>query len=113
MSLSRILILGAAMLATSCTGAPILPEHPGIVASMEQYYRRHGIEGNGRCLLPEMTVQKAEIVEQKGDRMVVEASYHWTDRRRGDGVVQDCRGFNSRRFTLYQRQVLAMSGEQR
>lgn len=81
--------------------------------SIEHYYRRHAIEGESRCLMPEMTVRTAEIIEQEGDRMVVEASYHWTDRRRGDGVAQDCLGNSSRRFTLYQGQVMKMTGEQR
>jgi hypothetical protein len=60
-----------------------------------------------------MTVTDAKVVEQRGERVVIDADYHWEDRRRSTGVAQTCIGFGNRRFTLYQGRVMAMSGERR
>lgn len=113
MKLRHAAMSAAVLLLAACGAGNILPEQPGAVIAMERYYARHGIEGEGRCLLPEMTVTKAEVVEQRGERVIVDADYHWDDRRRSEGVAQTCMGFGSRRFTLYQGRVMAMSGEQR
>jgi hypothetical protein len=110
---SSIMVLVTGALVAGCAAARPLPEQPGVVVAMERYYVRHGIEDNGRCPLPEMTVTEASIVEQSGDRMVVDADYHWEDRRRTGGIANDCIGFGNRRFTFYQGQILAMTGEQR
>ena len=105
--LSAFLAFGA------CATQPVLPDHPGVVTAIQRYYVSHAIEQNGRCVLPEMTVMEATVVEQTGDRLVVDAGYHWEDRRRSDDVATTCLGFSNRTFTLFGGQVLGMSGEHR
>ena len=105
--------LAAALMLAACATAPILPEHPGVITAIQRYYVSRAIEDDSRCVLPEMTVTDAKVVEQNGDRLVVDAAYHWEDRRRSDDIYKTCLGFSSRTFTLFGDQVMAMSGNQR
>jgi len=113
MSRARILLLTGGLLFAGCATSQPLPDQPGVVVAMERYYARHGMEDDARCPTPVMTVSNAEVVEQSGERMIVEANYRWEDRRRGSGVAQNCLGVGSRRFTLYQGQVMGMTGQRR
>lgn len=113
MHLSRALVLILGLILSGCSTGNPLPDQPGLAIALERYYARHAIEGDGRCTLPEMNVQDATILEQDADRMTVEASYHWVDRRRGSGVAKDCMGFGTRTFTLIRGQIMMMSGGRR
>jgi hypothetical protein len=107
-------LLPAAALLAACSTTPLLPDQPGAVAAIEDYYARHAWEEGARCVLPHMSVTAAEVVESADGRTVVDVRYFWRDGRLdSDNSGNICTGFASRRFTLESGRVVAMTGEQR
>ncbi|WP_157505688.1 hypothetical protein [Geminicoccus roseus] len=114
MSRQAILPLGIVLALAGCSTTQPLPDHPGAVAAIEDYYRGHAWEKGARCVLPEMDVTRAEILDSAPDRLVVQVRYFWSDQRRStDNFANTCNGFETRTFTLVQGQVVEMTGEQR
>ncbi|WP_159717276.1 hypothetical protein [Geminicoccus flavidas] len=108
------LLLATAVLLAACSTTPLLPDQPGAVGAIEDYYARHAWEEGARCVLPRMSVTAAEVVESADGRTVVEVRYFWRDNRlQSDNGATTCAGFASRRFTLEGGRVVAMTGEQR
>jgi hypothetical protein len=106
--------IGMMLVLASCTITPPLPDHPGAVAAIEDYYRQHAWEEGARCVLPRMDVTQADVVKASEDRLVVDVRYFWRDsRNESDNSGTTCAGFASRTFTLVQGQVVEMAGEQR
>jgi hypothetical protein len=110
----RPFLLSATVLLAACSTTPLLPDQPGAVAAIEDYYARHAWEDGARCVLPRMSVTAAEVVESADGRTVVDVRYFWQDNRlENDSGATTCAGFESRRFTLEGGRVVAMTGEQR
>jgi len=110
----RPFLLSAALLLGACSTTPLLPDQPGAVGAIEDYYARHAWEEGARCVLPRMSVTAAEVVESTDGRTVVDVRYFWRDNRlQSDSGATTCAGFASRRFTLEGGRVVAMTGEQR
>jgi hypothetical protein len=104
--------LGAVL--AGCASAQMLPDQPGVVDAIEDYYRAHAWEDGARCTLPEMQVTRAEVVGRNGDEQTIEVRYFWVDEsRQGDRLANTCTGFASRTFTVSGGRVTGMSGEQR
>ena len=105
---------GLALLLSACATTPLLPDQPGAIQAMEDYYAAHAWEEGARCVMPEMSITAAKVLSSTDGRTVVDVRYYWSDdRMQSDRVGNTCTGFASRQFTLDQGRVVAMSGEQR
>ena len=115
LKLSPLLTQIVAVLAlTSCAAMRTLPDHPGAIAAIEDYYRAHAWEDGARCLMPEMDVTRATVVSTESSRLVVETRYYWEDQRHeSDTGGNICGGFATRTFTLENGRVVGMTGSQR
>ncbi|WP_027132758.1 hypothetical protein [Geminicoccus roseus] len=105
--------LAALLGLAGCTAPQALPDHPGAVAAIEDYYAAHAWEEGARCVQPSMQVTQAKVLDDAPDHLVVEARYHWRDGRRSSKAAGFCSGFATRTFTLDDGRVVAMTGEQR
>lgn len=114
MALVPPLVGMTALLLAGCASIEPLPDHPGAIAAIEDYYRQHAWEEGARCVLPEMEVTRARLIESSDERTVVEVRYFWWDERAAtDRQGNTCTGFDTRTFRLAGGRVVEMSGEQR
>jgi hypothetical protein len=103
---------------------------PGLLYDIKLFYEKNALEENGRCPKPLMDgITRAEMLGETGTQLTVAISYAYHDwtmtgedcdplRPNRCFIQQQCRGFNSRTFTLDRaapdfKRVLEMSGEQR
>ena len=103
-----------ALIGLAACAPQTLPDHPGAVAAIESYYRDHAWEDGARCVMPEMDVTRADLIQDQDDRLVVKTRYYWEDERHQNvGGSNICQGFATRTFTLQGGRVIGMSGTQR
>jgi hypothetical protein len=113
MTIVRWLTLAGSLAVAACASVQV-PDHPGAVAAIQDYYAANAWEDGARCVSPSMDVTQTRILEDTPDRVVVEARYYWRDdRRMSDAGADLCSGFATRTFTLSQGRVVSMTGEQR
>src|SRR4051812_8302140 len=114
MSRLHNLTMAAVLGLAGCNAVQPLPDHPGAIAAIQDYYAGHAWEEGARCTLPSMQVTQTKVIEDTPDRLVVEARYFWQDGRQTEGDFMGfCSGFSTRTLTLADGRVIAMTGEQR
>jgi hypothetical protein len=73
-------------------------------AVVSSYYERHASEENGYCPSPYIDgITRRQVVEDSGDRLVLEVGYLYRDRSKDggmDGGRGECVGYATRRFVL-------------
>lgn len=107
-----------------------LAGQPGLMLQVRNYYETRALEEGGRCRAPIMEgVARSEVLSDSPDQMVIALGYYYRDWvRDGDDcdarrpwrctmVLQQCRGFGERIFTVEKGQdgpsVVDMSGPRR
>jgi hypothetical protein len=110
----HLTLLMSAILLAGCATSQLLPDQPGVIAAIEDYYRDHAWENGARCVLPEMQVTHADVIDRTDGREQVEVRYYWEDERtETDLAGNTCNGFGTRVFTIAEGRVTEMTGEQR
>ena len=117
---SVCLILPAALVA-GCASSRMPETSFGQPQALERavksYYASHATEENGTCSMPYMDgLTHVEVLEERPEHLALEVGYLYRDRRKNDGLVQECVGYDERRFTLAKSaagiEMLNMTGPQ-
>jgi hypothetical protein len=117
-SLLPLLLLAACAPRVPATGFA----DPQVIEGMiTRHYERHASEESQTCLTPYIDgLTKVTVVDERPDRLVLDARYLYRDRFRNDrenGLGGECIGYAERQFTLAKTdaglQVVAMSDSRR
>jgi hypothetical protein len=73
--LLRNLVLAGGIIFVGCSTVEV-PDHPGAIASIQNYYHANAWEEGARCVSPSMQMTQTKVLEDTTDRLVVEARYY-------------------------------------
>ena len=95
-----LLVLAAGACATANQDG--LPDWFDLQFQITSFYATRAQERGATCNLPEMSITRAEVVEETPERLVLDVTYFWRDNAYGDrsdvqfGRINPCQGFARR-----------------